>query len=98
MTAFLSYIDFCSPQDPCLRYPTYPFTSNLLYNLPTDNKLNKPYSIILATTAPIKAEYLAIAPKDSTARDSICQGVSENNVWDAISGKNNPPIYNLRTF
>ena|SRR6188472_3446080 len=80
-----------------IAFLTYSFIPNLLFDLPTDNKLSNPYRIILATTAPIKAEYLAIGPNDSTARDSICPGVSENKVWEATSGKNNPPTYNLRS-
>ena len=38
-----------------------------------------------------KAEYLANEPKFSTAYDSNCPGVSENNVCDASSGTNIAP-------
>ena len=41
---------------------------------------------------PIKAEYLASGPKFSTACDSNSPGVIENNAWEAISGRNNPPV------
>lgn len=41
---------------------------------------------------PIKAEYLASGPKFSTACDSNSPGVIENNAWDAIWGRNNPPL------
>ena len=45
--------------------------------------------------APEKAEYLASGPKFSTACDSNCPGVSENNVCDASSGMNIPPANDL---
>ena len=47
--------------------------------------------------APINAEYLASDPNVSTACDSTSPGVSENKVWDAISGMNGPPKNNLRS-
>ena len=43
----------------------------------------------------MKAEYFARGPKASIAWDSNSPGVSENNVCDASSGKNNPPINTL---
>ena len=39
----------------------------------------------------MKAEYFARGPNVSIAWDSNSPGVSENNVCDASSGKNNPP-------
>lgn len=70
----------------------------LLFNL--TNSLSRkiaiiPKATILAIIEPIKAEYLARGPKFSTACDSICPGVTENNAWDAISGRNNPPLVSL---
>jgi hypothetical protein len=46
--------------------------------------------------APIKAEYLASGPNVPTAWDSTDPGVSENRVWDAISGIKGPLNVNLR--
>ena len=46
--------------------------------------------------APIKAEYLASGPNVPTAWDSTDPGVSENRVWDAISGIKGPLNANLR--
>ena len=70
------------------RYP-------LLFNLA--NSLSRkiaiiPKATIFAIMEPIKAEYLARGPKFSTACDSNSPGVTENNAWDAISGRNNPPV------
>ncbi len=45
--------------------------------------------------AAVKAEYFASGPKFSTACDSNSPGVSENNVWDASSGRNGPPRNDL---
>src|SRR5919199_6681 len=82
--------------EDCTAFLTYPFNRSLPYNvLLRESKLIKPYSMILAITAPINAEYLASGPNVSTARDSICPGVSENKVCDAISGRNDPPTSNL---
>ena len=44
----------------------------------------------------IKVEYLARGPKVSIAWDSNSPGVSENNVCDASSGRNNPPAKTLK--
>ncbi|MEP6576075.1 MAG: hypothetical protein ABJB85_06590 [Nitrososphaerota archaeon] len=55
----------------------------------------RPYNTKLITRAAIKAEYLARGPKFSTACDSNSPGVSENNVWDASSGRNGPPTSDL---
>ena len=49
----------------------------------------------LITIAAMKAEYLAKGPKFSTACDSNSPGVSENKVWDAISGRKGPPVSDL---
>ena len=49
----------------------------------------------LITMAAMKAEYLAKGPKFSTACDSNSPGVSENKVWDAISGRKGPPASDL---
>lgn|SRR5215831_4290731 len=46
--------------------------------------------------APINAEYLASGPNVPTAWDSTDPGVSENRVWDAISGSKGPLNANLR--
>ena len=46
--------------------------------------------------APIKAEYLASGPNVPTAWDSTDPGVSENRVWDALSGIKGPLNANLR--
>src|ERR1041385_4395644 len=51
-----------------------------------------PKNTIFAIIEPIKAEYLARGPKFSTACDSNFPGVTENNVWDVISGRNSPPL------
>ena len=45
----------------------------------------------------MKAEYLAKGPKFSTACDSNSPGVSENKVWDAISGRKGPPVSDLNS-
>ncbi len=51
----------------------------------------------MAIIAPIKAEYLASGPNVPTAWDSTDPGVSENRVWDAISGIKGPLNANLRS-
>lgn len=45
----------------------------------------------------MNAEYLAIGPKVPTAWDSTDPGVSENKVWEAISGINGALNANLKT-
>lgn len=57
---------------------------------------NIPKIIVVTIIDAIKVEYLAIGPKVSIAWDSNSPGVSENNVCDASSGRNNPPTNTLR--
>ena len=57
---------------------------------------NIPKIIVITIIDPIKVEYLARGPKVSIAWDSNSPGVSENNVCDASSGRNNPPANTLR--
>ena len=56
---------------------------------------NIPKIIVITIIDPIKVEYLARGPKVSIAWDSNSPGVSENNVCDASSGRNNPPANTL---
>ena len=51
--------------------------------------------IIVTIIEPMKVEYFARGPNVSIAWDSNSPGVSENNVCDASSGKNNPPTNTL---
>jgi len=61
----------------------------LLYNLIRKIPI-RPKIIIATIIEPMKAEYFARGPKVSIAWDSNSPGVSENNVCDASSGRNNP--------
>ena len=63
---------------------------NLVYNL-YRRIPNRPNIIEVIIIDPIKVEYLARGPRFSIAWDSTSPGVSENNVCDASSGRNNPP-------
>jgi hypothetical protein len=65
--------------EDCVAFATYRFSRSLffLYNTPRNRPI-RPYSTILAMTAPINAEYLAKGPRLSTACDSTSPGVSEN--------------------
>ena len=55
-----------------------------------------PKIIVVTIIDAIKVEYLASGPKVSIAWDSNSPGVSENNVCEASSGRNNPPANTLR--
>src|SRR5919199_4991534 len=79
-TPIKNTITYANIED-CIAFLIYSFDRSLLYNvLLSESKLIKPYSMILAITAPINAEYLASGPSVSTARDSTCPGVRENKV------------------